>query len=76
MSKLHATRIIIQFRETINITHLLILEDEVSFHLYKSGYFNTRNIIKDLLEYVAANFYIVTLRVLSKSVSCHQEVQA
>ena len=29
-----------------------------------------------LLEYVAANFNIVTLRVLSKSVSCHQEVQA
>jgi len=54
-----------------------MLEDEVSFHLYKSGYFNTRNKIKVLLlEYVAANFNIDTLRVLSKSVSCHQEVQA
>jgi len=53
---------------------MLILEHEVSFHLYKSGYFNTRNIIEVLLhEYVATNFNIVTLRVLSKSVSCHQE---
>ena len=53
-----------------------MLED-VSFQLYKSGYFNTRNIIKVLLlEYVAANFNIVTLQALSKSVSCHQEVQA
>ena len=67
MSKLHATRIIFWFRKTINITHLLILENEVSFHLYKSGYFNTRSIIKVLLEYVAANFNIVTLGFLSKS---------
>ena len=56
------------FVKLSTLTHLLIPEDEVSFHLYKSGYFNTRNIIKVLdLEYVAT-INIVTLRVLSKSV--------
>ena len=49
MSKLHATRIIIYLHKTINITHLLIPENKVSSHLYKSGYSNTFNVIKVLL---------------------------
>jgi len=57
MSKLHVTRIIIYLYEAINITHLLIPEDKVSSHLYKSGYFNTGNIIKIfLLGYRSCQF--------------------
>ena len=56
MSKIHATRILIYLHKTINITHLLIPEDKVSSHLYKSGYFNTFNLIKIFfLDTVAAN---------------------